>query len=427
MSWYYWLVIAICSVFSYFFSSADMVYSVVNRDKLTSAAEKGSKKAKLALHIAENYEASIASILFGNSLVNIIASSLITIIGMRWNEDWGSTVAALLFTVFIIIFAEFSPKAISKRYSYTLSLVYAYPIYIFKYISLPIVWPIAKLFSLFGKLFEKKSKEEDVIDEDVLSEMVDDTEESGALEEEEADLVRNAIDLSDIEAHEIMTPRVDVFMINVEDDIDEIIEEGEIFKHSRIPVYQDTVDNIVGILPIKALSKYIFTSEDNKQDIDILSLCYSPIKIPRNRQVLDLLEEFKSSKIHIALVIDEYGGVEGIVTMEDILEEIVGDIFDETDDDEPEYIDNENGQYIIDGLMNIEDFFELIGYEGEFETDYETVAGLCQEILNRFAVQGDEFMFMDRYQFIVLDADELKVNKLKVIDTKYKEEEEDEE
>ena len=427
MPWYYWVVIAICSVLSFFFSSADMVYSVVNRDKLTSAVEKGNRRAKLALSIAENYESSIASILFGNSLVNIVASSLVTVIGMNWNQDWGTTVATILFTVFIIIFAEFSPKAISKRFSYSLSLAYAYPINIFKYISLPIVWPIAKLFELFGKLFEKKSKEEDVIDEDVLSEMVDDIEESGALEEEEADLVRNAIDLSDIEAHEIMTPRVDVFMINVEDDIDEIIKEGEIFKHSRIPVYQDTVDNIVGILPIKALSKYIFTNEEERQEIDILKFCYSPIKIPRNRQVLDLLEEFKSSKIHIALVIDEYGGVEGIITMEDILEEIVGDIFDETDDDDPEYVDNENGEYIIDGLMNIEDFFELIGYEGDFETDYETVAGLCQEILDRFAVQGDEFMFMDRYQFIVLDADELKVNKVKVIDTKYGEEEEEEE
>ena len=401
-----------------FFSSADMVYSVVNRDKLQLEVEKGNKRAARAKHIADDYEFSIASLLFGNSLVNIVASSLITVIGINWNQEWGSTVTTILFTVFIIIFAEFAPKAFSKRYSYSLSLIYVWPVTIFKYMSAIIVWPIAKLFNLFGRLFSKKSKQEDIIDEDVISEMVDELEETGKLEEDEAELVRSAVDLNDIEAHEIMTPRVDVYAIDKEDDLKEIIKEGEIFKHSRIPVYEDTIDNIVGVLPVKSLSKVIF----NDENVDIMSLCYKPLVVPRNRQLLDLLDEFKTTKIHIAVVIDEYGGVEGIVTMEDILEEIVGDIFDETDDDDPEYIDNGQGEYIIDGLMNIEDFFELIEFNGEFETDYDTVGGLCQEILDRFGKQGDEFMFMDRYKFIILDADDYAVNKIKVIDTKYKEE-----
>lgn len=419
--WYYWLIIAVLSLFSMFFSSADMVYSAVNRDKLESEAEKGNKKAAKAKQIADDYEWSIASLLFGNSLVNIVASSLITVIGINWNAEWGSTVITLIFTVFIIIFAEFFPKSFSKRFSYSLSLAYVYPVLIFKYISSPIVWPIAKLFELFGRLFSKKSKQEDEINEDVISEMVDELEETGRLEEDEAELVRSAVEINDIEAHEIMTPRVDVFMINVEDDIEEIIKEGEIFKHSRVPVYEDTVDNIIGILPIKSLAKAIF----NKEKIDILSLCYKPLVVPRNHQLLDLLEEFKSSKIHIALVIDEYGGVEGIVTMEDILEEIVGDIFDETDDDDPEYIDNGKGVYIIDGQMNIEDFFELIEYDGEFETDYTTVGGLCQELLDRFGKQGDKFTFADRYEIEILAADEYTVEKIRVVDKEFIEKEED--
>ena len=417
--WYYWLIIAICSVLSFFFSSADMVYSVVNRDKLLNAAEEGNKRAKIAYKIASDYEFSIASILFGNSLVNIVASSLVTLIGINWNADWGSTVATLIFTVFIIIFAEFSPKSISKRYSYSLALAYTYPILFFKYLSAIIVWPIAKVFSAFGRLFKEKSKQEDIIDEDVLSEMVDEMEENKHLEEDEAELVRSAIDIGDVEAHEIMTPRVDLFAIDIADDISEVIKNGEIFNYSRVPVYEDTIDNIVGILPTKALAKYLFKGETP----DVSSLLYKPLTIPRNRQLLDLLEEFKTSKIHIAVVIDEYGGVEGIITMEDILEEIVGDIFDETDETDPEYIDNGNGVYIVDGLMNIEDFFELIEFNGEFETDYETVGGLCQEVLNRFGKQGDEFTFMDRYKFIILDADEFTVNKIKVIDTKYEDEE----
>ena len=417
---YYWLIVAICSIFSAFFSSADMVYSVVNRDKLKDEADKGNKTALLAYKFACDYELSIASVLFGNNLVNIFASSIVTLMGVAWNTDWGVTAATIIFTIFIIIFAEFAPKAFSKKFSYRLSKIYVYPMLFFKYAFFIFVWPISKLFQLVGKLFKKKSIEEDKINEDVLSEMVDELEENKEYDEDEAELVRSAIDLSDIEAHEIMTPRVDVFAINVEDDIKDIIKDGEIFKHSRIPVYEDTIDNIIGILPIKELAKAIFSK---KEDIDILSLCYKPLVIPRNRQILDLLSEFKASKIHIAIVIDEYGGVEGIITMEDILEEIVGDIFDETDEDEAEFIDNGNGTYIVDGQMNIEDFFELIEYKGEFETDYETVAGFCQEILDRFAVKGDKFTFADRYEIEVLSADETVVEKIRVVDKEFEKEE----
>ena len=420
IEWYYWLIVTICSIFSAFFSSADMVYSVVNRDKLKEESEAGNKAASRALKFATDYEFSIASILFGNNLVNILASSIVALIGLAWSinvgAEWPQTVATIIFTVFIIIFAEFAPKAFSKRYSYSLSKIYVYPMTLFKYLFFIFVYPISKFFVLVSKLFKKKSIEEDKIDEDVLTEMVDELEENKEYDEEEAELVRSAIDLNDIEAHEIMTPRVDVYAINIEDDINEVIAEGEIFKHSRIPVYEDTIDNIIGILPIKELAKAKFK---NKDDINISSLIYKPLYIPRNRQLLDLLEEFKTSKVHIAIVMDEYGGVEGIVTMEDILEEIVGDIFDETDEDEPEYIDNGNGVYIVDGTMNIEDFFELIEYKGEFETDYETVAGFCQEVLNRFAHIGDEFIFDDRYHIEILAADETVVEKIKVVDTEF--------
>ena len=420
--WYYWLIVAICSLLSMFFSSADMVYSAVNVDRLEADAKAGDKRAEKALKFANDYELSIASILFGNNIVNILAASIVTLIGINWNADWGSSVATLIFTVFIIIFAEFSPKAFSKRFSYSLSKIYVYPVTFFKYVTIPFVWPISKLFQLISKLFKKKAEEEEQIDEDVITEMVDEIEESGEYDEQDAEFVKGALDISDIEAHEIMTPRVDVYAIDVEDDIEEIIKEGEIFKHSRIPVYEETIDNIIGILPIKELAKIILKNEKVE---DIRTLLYKPLIIPRNRQLLDLLEEFKTSKVHIAVVIDEYGGVEGIITMEDILEEIGGDIFDETDEDEAEFIDNGNGTYIVDGMMNIEDFFELIEYKDEFETDYETVAGFCQEILDRFAVQGDKFTFADRYDIEILSADEYTVEKIRVVDKDFKEEEDE--
>ena len=412
--WWYWIIIGVCAIGSSFFSAADLVYGLVDQDHLRRDIEKGSKKAKLALYLAEKYEFSIATILFSNNVVNVVASSLVAAIAVYIDSqngtNYATTISTIIMTVTIIIFCEFLPKAFAKRFCYRFALEFAYIVRFFEFLFCIFVWPISKFFELFGKLFRKKSKEEDKIDEDVLNEMVDEIEESGDLEEGGAEIVRNAIDLNDIEAHEIMTPRVDVFAIDIEDDIDEIIKDGEIFKHSRVPVYEETVDNIIGVLPIKAVAKSIFT----KTKLNIREAMYKPLVIPRNHQILDLLKEFKETKIHLAVVIDEYGGTEGIVTMEDILEQIVGEIFDETDEREEEYVINEDGSFTVDGSMNIDDFFELIGFEeDEFETDYMTAGGLCQDILDRFAKEGDEFDFY-HYHFKVLKADEFTVEKLLV-------------
>lgn len=423
MPWWYWLIIGICGVGSAFFSAADLVYSVVDQNKLKRDIENGNKKAKLALYLAERYEFSIATILFSNNVVNVVASSLVAAIALYLEEQKGvsyaTVISTIIMTVAIIIFCEFLPKAFAKRFNYKFSIWFAPIVRFFEFLFFIFVWPISKLFELIGRLFKKQSKEEDKIDEDVLNEMVDEIEESGDIEESGAEIVRNAIDLNDIEAHEIMTPRVDVFAIDVEDNLEELIKDREIFKHSRIPVYEETIDNIIGILPIKAVAKAIFSH----QEINIKQVMYKPLVVPRNHQILDLLKEFKQAKIHVAVVIDEYGGTEGIVTMEDILEEIVGDIFDETDELEEEYIENNDGSFLVDGSMNIDDFFELIGFdEDEFETDYVTAGGLCQDILDRFAKTGDEFDFMN-YHFKVVEADEFTVNKLLV--TKLQKEEDD--
>ena len=423
MEWYFWLIVVICSLLSMFFSAADMVYGMVDKDRLAHEEGKKARRAKLALKITNDYELSISAILLGNNIVNIFASSFVTLIGIaigaqNGNQELATTIATIIFTVFIIVFCEFIPKAFAKRFNYSLALLFAYPVTFFKYLFFVLVWPIAKLFKLLGKLFAKKSKEEDQIDEDVLTEMVDEIEEKGILEENEAEILRSAIDLNDIEAFEIMTPRVDVFAISSDEDIEELIKDKEFFKHSRVPVYEETIDNIVGILPIKSLAKKILAGQ---KDIDILSLCYKPLIVPRNHQILDVLKEFKEKKIHIAVVKDEYGGTEGILTMEDILEEIVGDIFDEFDEIEEEYVEKGNGIYLVDGAMNLDDFFDLIGYEEEVETDYTTVGGFCQDILDRFAKTGDEFDFA-HYHFKVLEADEYTVERLKVTDLEFEKE-----
>ena len=425
MYWYFYVIVGVCLIFSAFFSSADMAYGVVDHLRLEKEAEKGRKAAKVALALAKDYEFTISGILFGNNVANIFASSIVTIIGLSYNNEnftSGELVATIILTVIIIIFCEFAPKIVAKRFSLGMSILYAYPVLFFKYLTFVFVKPIALLFTLVSKMFRKKSKEESVIDEEVLNEMVDAIEEEGLFEENEAEIIRSAIDLNDIQAFEIMTPRVDVYFLDIEDDINEIIKNGEILEYSRIPVFSETVDNIIGILPVKALTPYII----KKEPIDVKKLMYTPIKIPRNRQVLDLLSEFKESKIHIAIVMDEYGGTEGIVTMEDILEEIVGDIFDENDEIDEEYIEKGHGVYILDGGMNIDDAFELINYEEaeEVKTDYTTIGGFCQEILDRFAKKGDVFNF-SHYRFTILEADDYSVEKLKIEDLEWKKEDDE--
>ncbi|MBR0439720.1 MAG: HlyC/CorC family transporter [Bacilli bacterium] len=420
---WYWVIIVICGIASAFFSASDLVYSIVDQDKLKRDIQKGNKKAKLALYLAEKYEFSISTILFANNVVNVLASSLVAAIAVyidtKNGTNYATTISTIIMTIVIIIFCEFLPKAFAKRFNYIFALNFAPIVRGCEFLFFIFVWPISKIFELFGKLFKKRSKEEDKIDEDVLNEMVDEIEESGEIEEDNADIVRNAIDLNDIQAYEIMTPRVEVFALDIEEDIEEVIKEGEIFKHSRIPVYEDTIDNIIGIVPIKAIARALF----NHQKIDLKQLMYKPLIIPRNHQILDLLQEFKQSKVHIAIVIDEYGGTEGIITMEDILEQIVGEIYDETDDVEIDYAINKDGSIVVNGAMNIDDFFELIQFDPEeIETDYTTVGGFCQDILDRFAKEDDEFDW-SHYHFRVLEASQYTVEKLLVIDTAPEEDE----
>ena len=223
--------------------------------------------------------------------------------------------------------------------------------------------------------------------------MVDVIEKEGVVDKDNADILRGTIDYASTEAYEIMTPRVDIFAIDIDDSLDDIFKDENLFTYSRIPVYQDTIDNIIGFVMAKDLIKLKLSNNKNKSIKDILR---KPLRFPRSTEINDILQEFKKTKIHFAIVVDEYGGVEGILTMEDILEEIVGEIWDEKDDvDEPVHEINENS-YIIDGNMNLVDFFRMFNIDDdEIETDYVTLGGYCIELLDdRFAKVGDIIHFM---------------------------------
>ena len=334
------IFIIILIAFSAFFSSADMVYSTVDTLRLKKDAEKGSKTAKLAYKFANEYDKTITTILFSNNLVNIGASSLASISILA---DLGGPilVTGIMFLV-IVTFAEIIPKVIGRIYSHALAKLYAYPILVFKYMFIPFVYASSAIGRLIvSPLYRKAKDEEETVSDDELQEMVDTIEEEGIIDEEQGELLRSAITFMDTQAYEIMTPRVDVFAFDIEDDINDLINDENIFMYSRVPVYEETIDNIIGILPTKLLLKAMLGN--NK--IDVRSLLSPVTFVPRSRNISAILQDFKASHNHIAIVKDEYGGTEGLVTLEDIVEELVGDIWDEMDEIDEEATELEDGVY----------------------------------------------------------------------------------
>jgi CBS domain containing-hemolysin-like protein len=327
---------------------------------------------------------------------------------------WEQVISILVSIFILLLFGEIIPKNIARAYNYRLSLVFARILYSFQIIFFPFTFVFTKFAALLSKIFIRKKKEVNVEEaeeqaDDELQEMVDQIEEDGIIDEKTADLVRSAIEFSNTEAYEIMTPRVELMMFNIEDDIDELLNNKEYFIYSRIPVYEGDKDNIIGILPLKLLQRKILA----EQEINIKELIYKPLFVPRSNNIRDILEQFKETKHHVAIVLDEYGGVEGLLTVEDIVEELVGPIFDETDIVEKEFSETKEG-YIVDGSMNIDDFFELVEIEPDFDDpSYNTVSGWVIDNLERFAKKGDQFSFENLDVEVIL-ADTFTVEKIKV-------------
>lgn len=419
-AWGYVIIAAlvILVVSSGFFSGSEIVYAKVNKLRLKKAA-KNDKKARLACKLNDNYPALIGTILVGNNLVNIAASSLATLLFTHIYPENGALIATIIMTSVILVFGEIMPKTILSKYAFTSSKKMARPLYILEIIFFPIVWSVNKLIGVASKLWTPKEKAPTATDEE-LEVMADEIEEEGYIDVETHDLLRNAIDFIDVMAFEVMKPRVDIYAIDSEDDINELIKEKEFFTYSRIPIYEETIDNIIGVVNTNEVLKLALA----KKKIDLKEIMYSPILVHKTKTLSSVLQDFKKEHIHIAVVIDEFGGTLGIVTMEDILEELVGDIWDETDTVEEEVIENTDGSIIVDGDMNIYDMFELFEIETEdFESEYDTVAGWCTEMLEKFPEVGDTFTY-ENLKLTILQVDGVRVEKVKA--EKIEVEEEDE-
>ena len=402
------IVVAILIVLSAFFSCSDMVYASVNQLRLKKSAKK-SKTSRLALKHAENYNTTITTILFSNNLVNIAATSLLTVLvreSFPANQELASSIASISLVLIILTFGEIMPKVIGRAYSYRLSKLFAYPVKTFQIVFFPFVYVTSKIGKGIASIFIPKKRDNAISDEE-LEEMVESIEEEGVIDADQSELLKSAIQFKETEAYEIMTPRVDIFAIDIEDDIAKFLKSDEIFKHSRIPVYKHTIDNVIGMLPTKAVLRNMLADKP----FNVNSLIYPAQFVPRSMGISEILKLMKKSKNHIVIVKDEFGGTDGLLTMEDILEELVGEMWDETEEIEEKYRKLKRNQYLVDGSMNIEDFFDLVKVTPPEDNDYTSVGGWVLDQLHRFAKIGDHFRY-ENLSVEVTDVTEFTVEKI---------------
>ncbi len=383
------IIIILCLCGSAFYSAGETAYNLANESQLEKKSSNGLMN-RLAYKISQNYNFALTSILIGNNIVNFIISSVATTlcISLVANEGTAATVATAISTIAVLVFGEIGPKVIAKARSKALINVFAIPLYINMIIFSPAAWLINKIILLIQKPFVKN--EDGGVTTDELASIIETGEEEGSIDEDMSELLQSAIDFNETTIKEIMIPRVDMISIDISDSIDEILSVIYESPYSRIPVYEDTVDNIIGILVVQKLLRLMV--EKPKEEIDIRELLVEPYFIHMTVKLPDALDVLREERTHIMIVLDEFGGTMGIATMEDMLEELVGEIWDEDEEAEHDIVKAGPDKYLVEGDMNIFDFFEAIEFEeGDFESEYTTVGGWAIEMLDGFPEEGAEF------------------------------------
>lgn len=407
----YLAAILVCVFFSNFFSSSEMAYSACNRVRLENASDDGSKRAAAAVKIVERFDDTLSTILIGNNLVNIAASSLGSLAVMELLGDGYAWVSTVVITTLVIIFGETIPKIVAKNSANRIALRHAYFIRILSVLFKPLIMLVVGLIRLI--CLPLKGERTDASDDDAveeLSSIIETAEDESVLDEDRSELLQAAIDFSDVMASEVMTARVDMLALDIEDDWDELLKTIDESPYSRLPVYEDGVDNIIGVLYLNHFLKAL--AGDEKPDIRslLMPVCYvyKTMKLPA------VLSELRRAKQHLAVVVDEYGGTLGVLSMEDVLEQLVGEIWDETDEVEEEIVERPDGRFELDGDMVISDFIELMELnEEDFDFESDTVGGWTIEMFGSFPKVGDSFEY-ENFTVTVLQMDGLRVEKILV-------------
>ena len=400
-----------CVLLSGFFSGSEMAYSSCNQVRLENLRDDGSKRAGVALKLCEHYDDTLSAILIGNNLVNIAASSLgVVLVNILTGGDGKIWLSTLIITVLIIVFGETIPKITAKKNANRLSMHNARFLNVLRLVLTPLIWLVVKLISLLT--FRMKGEEDEDPEEAVeeLQSIIETAEDEDVLDEDRSELVQAAIDFAEISASEVMTARVDVVAIDIDDDWDEILAVIEDAPYSRLPVYEGSIDNVIGVLYLNHFLKAM--TDDGRADIR--KLLMPPCYVYKTMKLPAVLNALKRAKQHLAVVSDEYGGMLGVLSMEDVLEQIVGEIWDETDTVEQEVVERGADEYELDGDMTISDFLELTGIDEDgFEAESETVGGWTVESFGAFPNPGDSFDYGD-LTVTVLAMDGHRVEKLLV-------------
>ena len=404
--------IVLCICFSAFCSSSEMAYSSCNTLRLESMKNSGYKKAGTAAYITEHFDDALSAILIGNNLANIGASSLasVLVIMLTGTEDY-AWLATLILTLLVIIFGETMPKITTKKNPNTVAMSHAGAVRFMMVILRPLIWLVVKLIHLitFKLPVPDQGGPEEAVEE--LQSIIETAEVEDVLDEDQSELLQAAIDFAEVSALEVMTARVDVCAIDIDDDWEDILSVIEEAPYSRLPVYEDGMDNIIGVL---YLNHFLKALSDGDR-VDIRKLLMPPCYVYKTMKLPAVLNQLRHAKQHLAIVTDEYGGTLGVLSMEDVLEQIVGDIWDETDVVEQEMICRPDGSYELEGTMLLEDFLETIGRDTEnFEAESNTVGGWTLEMFGGFPKVGDSFRFDNMTVTVLSMVDGRRVGKIHV-------------
>ena len=417
------IVLMVLLVLSAFFSSAETSLTTVNKLRIRSLVEEGNKRAKLISNLIENPSKMISAILIGNNIVNLYASSLTTTLVLDLFNNVPAAVGTGVLTLFILIFGEITPKTLAAIHAEKMAFLYAPVISLLTKVLTPVIFLLNQLSGVFLLLFHIDSNAKtNVMTENELLTIVDVSHEDGVIESEERLMITNVVDFGDSLAKDVMVPRIDMAFANIEMTYDELVAAFEKDMYTRLPVYSETRDNVIGIINLKD----VFFFRGNKEDFNIKDFLRTPYFTYEYKKTSELLRELKKAAISLAIVLDEYGATAGLITIEDLIEEIVGEIRDEYDTDEEDAIQKTGeNEYTILGTTKLNDINEILelGLESE---DYDSIAGHIIHLLDHLPTQG-ETVTEGACTYKVLAMDKNRIDKIRlVIDPDYEEPEDEE-
>lgn len=398
-----YILIAFLLCGSAFFSGTEIAYTSLSKLKMKREGENPTFLQKLVGFIYNHYDYALSTVLVGNNLVNIGATSVATVLAVnlaarmdgRITDDAASTIVTFVMTVLILIVGEITPKMIARRCSETIAKFAAWPLLVLMILFFPVVWLTTCVVNLFSLLW-KKDTQSVTITEEEFENLLDTAEDEGVIDEEETELLQSALEFTDLDAADILTPRIDVVGFELHDSMEHILQVISETQFSRFPIYERTIDHVIGILYVKHLLRELV---DNK-DVQLSDLLLEPVYIPRTMKLHDIMDEFRDHQTHMVIVADEYGGIMGIVTMEDVLEQLVGEIWDENDDIVSDWQQLGKHRWECSGDMHLTEFFDNLDLDDEnLESDCATVGGWATENIGAMPVAFDAF---DYEQFTIL-------------------------